>query len=362
MVIIISYNLAMRYNICSGSILQQRPTLSTSKMPFYACIYKIMFLRAGEVLSLLIFARYVQGSAPPPFCVGGAGLRDIIIQMATKTGYDCEFFDTISEDVETECSICLMILREPYIVQCCGNRFCRSCLEKIQSGGVALEDSPCPLCKQIIAAVMPDKRLERLLNEKRVHCSYQKSGCTWIGKLGQLELSHLNENPQPDKLMNGCMCVLVLCSQCQRVKVERREMKPHMEKECPKRIVLCIYCKEHRAAYEDISRTHHPVCPCIPVPCPKGCGAKPLRKNIKIHTTKLCPKNPQPCPFQIVGCTKKLIGHDEFESHLRDSAVLKSHLLSMERTITSLKKKNEEKDNQIRIDVTRKSDRRESTC
>ena len=214
----------------------------------------------------------------------------------------------------------------------------------------APEDIPCPLCKQKIAAAIPDKQLERLLNEKLVYCSNKKHGCTWCGELGRLEDNHLNENPPAsDKLMDGCLYVQVLCSQCQRVKIERRKMKIHMENECPKRMTVCTYCRTHRAAYEDISQNHHPVCPCIPVPCPKGCGAKPLRKNIETHVTNLCPKNPQPCPFHIVGCTKKLIGSAEMEHHLNDSKVLKSHLSSMERTVIALKRKNGEKDIEIKI-------------
>ena len=121
-----------------------------------------------------------------------------------------------------------------------------------------------------------------------------------------------------------------------------------MEKECVRRMAVCMYCMVFHAAYEDSDRIHHPVCPCIPVPCPKGCGAKPLRKNIETHVTSLCPKNPQPCPFHIVGCTKKLVGSADIKRHLNDSVVFKRHLSSMERIVIALKRKNEEKDAEIR--------------
>ena len=235
------------------------------------------------------------------------------------------------------------------MVQCCGNRFCRSCLEGIQAGNATPKNTSCPLCKQKIAAAMPDKQLERLLNEKLVFCSNKKRGCTWSGELVKFEGDHLNENPRaPDKLMDGCLYVQVLCSQCQRVKVERQEMINHMEKECPRRMAVCTYCKVHRAAYEDISRIHHPVCQQIPVLCPKGCGAKPLRKNVETHVANWCPKNPQPCPFHVVGCTKKLTGC-QMERHLTDWAVYEGHLSNMEKTVAALKKVIEVKDSQIKI-------------
>ena len=263
-------------------------------------------------------------------------------------GFNCEFVDPVCKDIQTDCSICLLILREPHIVQCCGNRFCRSCLEGIQASVASPKDTPCPLCKQKIAAAMPDRQLERLLNKKLVFCSNKNRGCTWSGELLKFEGDHLNENPQtPDKVMDGCPYVQVSCSQCQKVKVERKEMTNHKEKECPRRKAMCTYCKKHHAAYEDISRIHHPVCQQIPVPCPKGCGAKPLRKNIEMHLANWCPKNPQPCPFHVVGCTKILTGR-QMERHLTDWVIYEGHLSNMEKTIATLRKDIRERDAQIK--------------
>ena len=209
-------------------------------------------------------------------------------------------------------------------------------------------DAPCPLCKQQIAAAIPDRQLERLLNAKLVFCSNKRRGCTWYGELVKFEGYHLNENPQtPDKVMEGCLYVQVLCSQCQRVMVERQEMENHIKTECPRRMAVCTYCKTHRAAYEDINQIHHPVCQQFPVPCPKGCGAKPLRKNIKMHLANWCPKNPQPCPFHIVGCTKKLSGR-QMEKHLTDWVVYEGHLSNMQKTVAALRKDICEKESQIR--------------
>ena len=233
------------------------------------------------------------------------------------------------------------------MVQCCGNRFCESCIGRIVESKALVRDTACPLCKQNITASMPDKQLERLLKEKLVYCSNKACGCTWTGELGQLEEGHLNMTPLQGKLMDGCLYVEVLCSQCQRMKVKRHAMKNHMQKECPKRIALCTYCKKHRAAYEDISRIHHPVCQYVPEPCPKGCGAKPLRKNIAKHVADWCPKNPQPCPFHIVGCTKKLTGW-QMENHLSDSAVFTSHLSDVKKMFDALKKEIGEKDTEMK--------------
>ncbi|MCG8622324.1 MAG: hypothetical protein MJE68_10070, partial [Proteobacteria bacterium] len=138
--------------------------------------------------------------------------RYIKMESDIVTGYDCEFVDPVCKDVQTDCSICLFILREPYIVQCCGNRFCRSCLVRLQAGAATPKVTPCPLCKQKIAAAIPDKQLERLLNEKHVFCSNKSRGCAWSGELVKLEGEHLNKYPTgqaPEELMEGCMYVQV---------------------------------------------------------------------------------------------------------------------------------------------------------
>ena len=40
-----------------------------------------------------------------------------------RGGYDCEFVERPKE-LETDCPICLLVLREPFQVTCCGNSFC----------------------------------------------------------------------------------------------------------------------------------------------------------------------------------------------------------------------------------------------
>ena len=259
-----------------------------------------------------------------------------------STGYDCEFVEAVSRDTQTDCPICLHILRQPHLVECCGHRFCKACLERIQG-----LEAPCPLCTRKITKAIADKQLERCLKEKQVYCSNKAYGCSWTGELGQFEEGHLNATPPQGKLMDGCLYVEVLCSQCQRMKVKRLTMENHIQKECPRRIAVCTYCKEYHAAYENVSRIHHLVCSYVPQPCPKGCGAKPLRKNITTHVMNWCPKNTHPCPFHIVGCMKNLT-KKEMKGHLKDRAAFTSHLSALEMTVCTLQNEIGKKDIQIK--------------
>ena len=44
-----------------------------------------------------------------------------------RSGFDCQFVDAPKE-LQSECPVCLSILREPCQVTCCGKSFCRACI------------------------------------------------------------------------------------------------------------------------------------------------------------------------------------------------------------------------------------------
>ena len=117
--------------------------------------------------------------------------------------FDCKFVEPFPKEVQTGCSICLHTLKQPYIVGCCGYRFCKSCLDpSIKS---------CPLCKEVNFDKLQDKQLERLLNQRSVYCLLQDSGCKWTGELGKLS-SHLSFE---DSLsVTACEKLPVPCSHC----------------------------------------------------------------------------------------------------------------------------------------------------
>ena len=114
-------------------------------------------------------------------------------------GFDCIFTKEPPEHLQIECSICLAILNEPQLIDChCGSSFCQSCIMPIQ-----IEGKPCPLCKGPFAISMPDRRLQRTLNNLPILCSFKEAGCEWVGELSKLN-EHLNASPLEDNKMEGC--------------------------------------------------------------------------------------------------------------------------------------------------------------
>ena len=58
-------------------------------------------------------------------------------------GYDCKFVEPPPNAIQTECPICHFVLRDPYLINCCGNNFCHSCIRRIQD-----EHKHCPTCRE----------------------------------------------------------------------------------------------------------------------------------------------------------------------------------------------------------------------
>ena len=105
-------------------------------------------------------------------------------------GYECEPIGKPTKELQTICSICLLVLREPQLISCCGYHFCQSCINPIKEGGKS-----CPLCVAASFEVMYDKGLERSLKEIEVNCS--RTDCQWTGRLHMLN-EHLGQDCPKD--------------------------------------------------------------------------------------------------------------------------------------------------------------------
>ena len=97
------------------------------------------------------------------------------------TGYDCTLVDP-PNIMEWECPICLLVLREPCLVSCCGRNFCRACIAVVQDKG-----EKCPICRFIAFTSMHNKGLERILQSLLVKCESERLGCAWSGELRTLD-------------------------------------------------------------------------------------------------------------------------------------------------------------------------------
>ena len=240
---------------------------------------------------------------------------EVMAQNPNKrvVGFDCEFLEPPPEHLlQSECPVCLQIIREPHQVTCCGNSFCYSCIQRVKD-----YNKPCPTCNKERLSDFPDKRLKRSLYALKVRCSHQKDGCEWTGELGQLD-EHLNTDPLPEKQLNGCSFVEINCLYKCGDELQRRDIQNHQTDRCPKRPFNCEHCHNYESTVDDVTNNHWPVCGSFPVPCPNQCGSTIQRQNIDSHVADECPLTTINCDFHHVGCAVKLSRQDMLE-HLREN-------------------------------------------
>ena len=111
--------------------------------------------------------------------------------MTSSGGYPCKFVEQPPSEVQTECPICLQVLRDPYLTTCCGSNFCHSCSQQLQTDQSLNRCRCCPTCRRTYFSFAVNNDLKRSLNQRHVFCTHS-DGCEWIGRLGDLQ-HHLNE-------------------------------------------------------------------------------------------------------------------------------------------------------------------------
>lgn len=248
-----------------------------------------------------------------------------------KGGYECQFVKPFTSEVQTECSICLSVLREPFLVDCCGYRFCKSCIETVSD-----DLKPCPLCNKDFKT-FPDKQLQRMLNQKEVYCKHKDEGCEWTGVLTKLD-EHLNINCEDsNKHLDGCKYSMLTCKHCEK-SVQRKDFKLHNIR-CSGEKYTCEYCNEYSASYHRVTEDHWPECPAHPVDCPNGCGDETLkRREVNKHVACDCPQTVVQCDLAHYGCNVELPRVD-MTSHLESGTV--DHISLLLKKITELQAEND---------------------
>ena len=140
-------------------------------------------------------------------------------------GVECEFVEKPPKAVQSECPICLLVLREPYQATCCGKSFCKECIEQVKA-----DNQDCPTCNDKNLNLFHNKGLQQSLNDFEVYCSHKSKGCEWRGELRKLD-KHLNSDPPADKSLEGCPFSVIKCplgcDSCEKG-VCRKDVKAHV--------------------------------------------------------------------------------------------------------------------------------------
>ena len=277
--------------------------------------------------------------------------------MAVKSDhsrYNLEIIDEVPD--RFICQICTGVICDPHLVVCCGQHFCKSCLNKWFKKQGKTSCSHCRAEGEAFNHVI-NKGLRSEINQLKVNCVNHSEGCEWTGELGEIK-HHLESD-------NGCGYVIVTCpykccikkptsrhkswqrSQFFKEKVtyrtmKRRDLDEHLANECYLRPYQCKYC-DLKDTYEAImggessygGDGHQAKCPEAPLTCPNNCGSKEVkRKDMRSHRNQ-CPQEPVECPFAKAGCEENLV-RCLFEDHM--SSNQQQHLLMVMKDCHETKK------------------------
>ena len=226
-------------------------------------------------------------------------------------GYDYSFVDKPHD--RYICKICYLPSKEPYLSECCGHLFCKSCLDSVKKA--AAISNACPICCDKEFKTFRNKAIDREIRELQVFCANKEKGCEWQGELNDIN-NHLGNS-------KGCQFEEVKCSnECGKM-IEHRYLTNHVETECPRRKVNCHYCHD-TGEHQFIEGQHKEECPKLPLPCPNNCevGSVP-REDMEAHR-KECPLEMIQCEYHNVGCKQRLPRKD-LEEHKKQK--LEEHLM-----------------------------------
>ena len=248
--------------------------------------------------------------------------------MDTAKVEDYDFYEALPE--ELICPICMKVLSEPHLVNCCEQHFCKGCLDKWSQN-----DNTCPHCRSTDFSHILLKQKSRKIGELKVYCPNKKHGCKCVLKIRECgdHLSTIN--------IEGCSYVKLSCPLNCKAEVFRGDIRRHTEELCPKRSISCIHCNlsgDHQFIVGD----HTDQCPCYPLLCPQGCKQSLIRKDLESHVDT-CPLEPVSCPFSEFGCRAR-IPREDLEKHVETNMLhhmtelAKSHAMLREDNIT-LKKR-----------------------
>ena len=242
-------------------------------------------------------------------------------------GYDYNFVDG-DPPSKYICTICTFVARDPQQVTCCGNTFCKSCLEHLKqpSKRRALGHAKCPLCKEPLN-FFKDQKVNREIISLKVYCTNSEEGCEWKGTINETDTSI-------ETHLNSCPYQLIPCTNECGEEVLRMSLHDHIEEECPERIVECEYCEEEGTHQLITSSSHLDECPDYPVKCSNEECEEVIPRRLLASHNETCPKAIITCEYNTVGCNKRM-KREEQEEHNKES--VQEHLQMAKETIKSLK-------------------------
>ena len=260
-------------------------------------------------------------------------LSNQIMSNSPKLEHNGYTFDFVGKVLpELTCKLCSRVLREPVQVVCCGQHYCKNCIERRIAA-----NPTCPNCHTPNFNHFKDKHFEQRIDMLKIYCPHHKKGCKWTGEMSTVK-SHLHAS-------QGCLYEAVLCGNKCGQTMMRRDIKDHLLKHCMLRRVRCQYCN-HENTFQVVTGTHYAVCPSYPVKCTYNCNTKNIKRSELSKHEPQCGMKPTTCPFSGAGCRTALVQRD-LQDHL--GSFMAHHLDLVTKSLDSLKTRADSAERQMHI-------------
>ena len=269
-------------------------SLNEVEKEFYVCTKCNGLMRnacqIGEEQMLVCELCSNQGDKPLPTVKP----RKKISELRTKCPLEtrgCGWKGTIAE-IETHLNTCT-----EFIIECtnkCDVIMKRSELRKHCMNECENREVNCQHCK----AKMQYKELEKhysICIEFPLKCPNE---C--LKDLTRKEVKFHVQNECPNTVLN--------CTNKCGIKRIRCEMQNHCENECQNRNINCKHCKVI-IVFKEIEN-HNKTCPEFPLLCPSECLKGLPRKELKAHIENDCPNTIIECPYKEMGCEETMKRRD----------------------------------------------------
>ena len=248
--------------------------------------------------------------------------------LPTCGGHDYNFVSAIPHRLI--CKICFLPGKDPYMSECCGHLFCKSCLNNVRRAAAMCPatSKACPLCCNKEFKTFRNKADDRDIRELHIYCTNKEKGCEWMGELNDIN-NHLRNS-------KGCQFEELKCSnECGKM-IERQDLTSHVETECPRRMVKCLYCHD-TGEHQFIEGQHKEECPKLPLPCPNNCKINSVpclirREHMEAHREE-CPLEMIQCEYHNVGCKERIRRKDQ-QKH--ENEEMRKHLMMTKHSLNEL--------------------------
>ncbi|XP_065648183.1 TNF receptor-associated factor 3 isoform X2 [Hydra vulgaris] len=215
------------------------------------------------------------------------------------------------------CKVCNKLLCDAVQTEC-GERFCKSCVQLLPSGGLL-----CPV-EKVECHFFNDKFAIKEISALEFYCPHFEN-CLWKGPLSKFKV-HLGL----------CEYAIQKCEKCGG-EILKKNLVEHSLKDCSNSYFTCKYCIENVLLRD--KQTHK--CLKSPVECQLGCGSTFLYEELKNHISK-CNNLAKTCIYRLIGCKSDLT--NSVEEHYKSDVISHNHLLMVfvqEMSVKQITLKNE---------------------